>query len=247
MSTTYAEICQFISDAGMDILTDESSNDDARACYYLSVLGTSFKVFIGLEDDGRLIQIHAYPRSHELAGASPTAWELVHELLNEFNKDIRYGRWAIDDDGDARVHFSLFIEDAPFTRRQLVRIHFLLCDLMIYQAQLLQIQSKLDHRVPRRLFGLTAAAIQTVIDHPSEIDIIVQAIHATEQQAHQLHDVIGKVFVVPELSTYPSDGEVGEEGGEDTGAQPSEDSEQAAVSREQKVTGRCSRRISPLH
>jgi len=251
MTTTYAELCQFINDAGMDIITDEDNNQETRLSYFLTLLGTSFKVYIDLQDSGRLVQIYAYPRNHRVPGVSPMAQELLHEMLNEFNKEIRYGRWSVDDDGDARVHFSLFVEDAPLTRRQLARIHFLLTDLMIHQAQMLQIQAKVDRRVTSRLYGVSAAAVQAVIDYPSEIDVIVKAIHATDAQTHLLHDVIGKVFVVPESgdneSNNRSDGDQVE--GNDTEVSTLDDSGQEAADSisDGEAGSRRRSRSSPLH
>jgi len=252
MSTTFEEVCLFINDAGMDILTDVDNNNETRVCYYLTLLGTSFKIYIDLQDNGRLVQIYAYPRNHRVAGVSHEALDLVHELLNDFNKDIRYGRWSIDSDGDARVHFSLFIEDAPFTRRQLARIHFLLSDLMIYQAQMLHIQAKLDYRISSRLFGLNAVAVQSVIDYPSEIDVILQAIHATEPQAHLLHDVIGKIFVTAETVTEPTDEEPDDNDASDSGDRNSRGegqggSSQAASELQETNTRPRARRASILH
>jgi len=250
MSTTYAELCQFINDAGMDIITDEGNNQETRLSYYMSLLGTSFKIYIDLQDSGRLVQIYAYPRNHREPGVSPTALDYVHDMLNEFNKEIRYGRWSIDDDGDARVHCSLFVEDAPLTRRQLARIHFLLADLMIHQAQMLQIQAKLDRRVPSRLYGVSAVAVQAVIDFPSEIDVILKAIHATEAQKHLLHEVIGKVYVAPESSDLPSDDETedGEAGSSDSGSPTAEASGQSATAvSNSSESRRRTRRSSALH
>lgn len=244
MTTTYTELCQFINDAGMDIITDEDNNHETRVSYYLTLLGTSFKIYIDLQDDGRLVQIYAYPRNHRVPGVSPTAQDFLHDMLNEFNKEIRYGRWSIDDDGDARVHLSLFLEDAPLTRRQLARIHFLLADLMIYQAQMLQIQAKLDHRVSSRLYGVSAAAVQAVIDYPSAIDGIVQAIHATEAQTRLLNDVIGKVFVTPDPSDDASDGS------DDDGTPTSEGTGSSAGDTDvtgRQAASRRTRRNSPLH
>lgn len=259
MTTTYTELCQFINDAGMDIITDEDNNQETRVSYYLMLLGTSFKIYIDLQDSGRLVQIYAYPRSHDAPGVSPIAQELLHEMLNEFNREIRYGRWSIDDDGDARVHLSLFVEDAPLTRRQLARIHFLLADLMIHQAQMLQIQAKLDHRISSRLYGVSAAAVQAVIDHPSAIDTIVQAIHASEAQARLLHDVIGKAFVTPEHNDDSSDdaddpdhsGTSNESGtGSDNGTSASEGTDSSAADigvTDSQTARRRTRRKSPLH
>lgn len=255
MTTSYAELCQFINDAGMDLITDEDNSQETRLSYFLTLLGTSFKVYIDLQDSGRLVQIYAYPRNHRVPGVSSMAQELLHEMLNEFNKEIRYGRWSVDDDGDARVHFSFFVEDAPLTRRQLARIHFLLVDLMIHQAQMLQIQAKLDRRVSSRLYGVSGAAVQAVIDYPSEIDAIVKAIHATEAQTHLLHDVIGKVFVVPESGDDFSDDSSNSSSGGDasggaaTGTPSSSDSGQAAANGISggQTTSRRTRRSSSLH
>jgi len=250
MSTNYAELCQFINDAGMDLITDEDNNKETRVSYYMSLLGTSFKIYIDLQDSGRLVQIYAYPRTHREPGVNPSALVYVHELLNEFNKEIRYGRWSIDEDGDARVHCSLFVEDSPLTRRQLARIHFLLADLMIHQAQMLQIQAKLNRRVPSLLYGVSAVAVQAVIDFPSEIDVIEKAIHATEAQKHLLHDVIGKVYVGSEFSDVSPDDEIEEVEAfsSDSGSQISEESGQSATAvSDSSVPRRRTRRASSLH
>lgn len=230
MTTTYAELCQFINDAGMDIITDEDNNNETRISYFLRLLSISLKVYIELQDDGRLVQIYAYPRSHRKAVTSPAAWEYLQERLNEFNMEVRYGRWSIDEEGDARVHVSLFIEDAPLMRRQLARIHFLLSDLMIYQAQVLQIQGCLESHGPSLLFGISGAAVKAVIDHPSEIEAIAEAIHATPPQKRLLYEVIGKVCPATATNDEPSgDASDGSNNGSDTGDASADESGPSAA------------------
>lgn len=198
MTTTLKQLREFITDAGMDILPYKEGTQEKTLAYIYPLLGTSLKVFITLEDDGRLVQIYAYPRSHKLKNISDEAFDQLNQTLNEFNYEIRYGRWSMDDDGDTRVHFSFFIEDTPFTRRQLSRIHFLLADLMIYQAQVLQIEAHINKPVPRLLVGLSGAAIQAAINFPSDIDAILQAINANTLQSKLLYDVIGLAYMEPD-------------------------------------------------
>ena len=209
MATTYNELCQFINDAGFDVCLEENNEDETRVCYHVSVIGTLFEVYVHLREQGRELEVLAFPRPHEQPGVSDNAIDHVQELLNYFNNDIRYGRWSVDEDGDSNVHFSFILEDAPLTRRQLARFNHLLIDLMIHQAQMLQIQAKSDRCIAPRLFGLSAAAVQAVVDAPEQIDVVLQAIHATEQQAYLLHDVIGSVYTTSkdELSDLNEDGQ----------------------------------------
>jgi len=72
----------------------------------------------------------------------------------------------------------------------------------------------------------------------------------TEAQTHLLHDVIGKVYVVPESSDVPSDDETedGEAGSSDSGSQITEESGQSATAvSDSSVPRRRTRRASSLH
>lgn len=195
VSTTLPEVVRFITDLGYDPVDREEHALNNTVCYYLYTLNSRLKVYVTLENDGSIVQIYGYPYSHSLEYINPQAKLHLLEMLNSFNAKLRYGRWSIDNDGDSRVHFSLFLEDSALTRRQLARINFLLSDLMIHQGQLLQMQARMPSPLEHRLLGLSAAVLKAVIDHPDALNDIIVATRASKDMARCLYEVAGKEFI----------------------------------------------------
>lgn len=191
MTTHLSHVTQLIMDLGCDPIDADEHAADNTVCYLVSTLSTSLKVYAILENKGALLQIYAYPYSQNLDDISPDARLLLLEMVNTFNNALRYGRWSIDDDGDARVHFSLFLENSPLTHRQLARIHFLLSDLMVHQGQLLQMQARIPYPLEHRFHGVSAAVLKAAMDHPEAIEDILKATHASKDMARCLYEAIG--------------------------------------------------------
>lgn len=198
MSTTLPEVIRFITDLGYDPIDREEHALNDTACYYLYALNSRLKVYVTLENDGAILQIYAYPYSQNLDHINPQAKLHLLEMINSFNAKLRYGSWSVDDEGDSRVHFSLFLEDGALTRRQLARINFLLSDLMIHQGQLLQMQARLPSPLEHRFHGLSAAVLKAVIDHPDALDDFIIATRASRDMAHCLYEAAGKEFTCDE-------------------------------------------------
>ena len=205
MPTTLEDILTFVNDLGCAPVDQDEHAPNQTVCYYLPVLEARLKIFITLENHGRLVQIYAYPYSQNLEQITPGCWELLHSLLNDFNSKVRYGRWSVDHEGDSRVQFSQFIEDAPFTRRQLSRIHFLMADLMVHQAQLLQMQARIQRPLQKSLFAVSGAVLQAVLDHPDALADIIAAVSAKSDVAKLLHEMAGKPFHEDEADAIGSD------------------------------------------
>lgn len=197
MTTSIETLKTYLHDADLDTVTEDALDENVL-CYYLPTPYFNLKIYLAVEEDGAIVQLHAYPEGLGLKDLTAETRERLHELVGEFNFKYRYGRWSIDEDGDPRVHFTFFVEDAPLTRRQLARVHNILSDLAVHQAQTLQIVAITGEPIRFMMGNVSAVAVQTVIDHPSLIDQVIKAVHGKKFTAKLLHEVISKPYVSPE-------------------------------------------------
>ena len=184
-------IKEYVTDAGFDVIHDDGKE---TFHYYYRMLETTLKIYATVERGGAMLQFYVYPTGLGLAAGRTEALDLLHQTCNEFNQLFYYGRWSVDHEGDPRVSFCFILEDAGFTRRQLARLHHILSDLVIYQAQVLQLESKLETRLNHGVYGLSAVAVRTAVDFPSRLDDIAAALKLDGHATQLLHDVAGKPY-----------------------------------------------------
>lgn len=217
MATSLKEVSGYLHDLGVDVAEDDINEIDEMLHYSFDAHLTRFKVYMHVEHHGRLLQCYAYPRPNNTEILSEPIRQQLLERVNEFNTEIRYGRWTIDEEGDSRVHFSFILEDAPLSRRQLARIHFLLSDLVVHQAHALQIESQTGMPCSGNLIGLSAISLMAAHHHPSLVESIAASIKASSSQAKVLYAMAGVPYV--NNGDDEDDDETSSEGQSDFGMQ----------------------------
>lgn len=217
MATSLKQVCEYLNDLSIDVDEDNIDESGEMLHYSFDAHLTRFKVYMHVENEGRLLQCFAYPRPNNTELLSESIRQQLLERINEFNTEIRYGRWTIDDEGDSRVNFVFILEDAPLSRRQLARIHFLLSDLVVHQAHALQIESQTGMSPTGELISLSAVSLMAAHHHPSLVETIATSIKASTTQARVLYAMAG----VPYVESEPDDDgdEVGQDGQSDFGMQ----------------------------
>jgi len=196
MATTLTVLKKLLNDQAIDLIEEltDTSDGNERVCYQFDAGPARLKVYAHIINDGRLLQIYAYPAPHHLGPLTPAIVERLQGRVAEFNDNFRYGRWTLDSDGDGCVNFGLFLEDSELTARQLARIHFILRDLVLHQAQILQLDALLPAPAPSYIVGLTATAVMAAVQHPSLVRDICRVLRASNAQAEALHAAAGVAY-----------------------------------------------------
>lgn len=158
------EIAIILNDIGENICEAESSIDSGRICYYITAQCTQMKILVQIDEDSELIQINGYPEPIQTK-ADQINYKTL-KLLNIFNRDIKYGRWTVDEDGDFRVQFSIFLLDGKITRRTLAKINYIIRDIGFSQANMLRLQSIIDADISPDYECISTCIIRECIDDP---------------------------------------------------------------------------------
>lgn len=196
MATTLEQVREYLNDLGVEIVAIDAERE--QIMFYLYPLNLALRCYINLSTDGKYLAFTCYPDITGKQPLDPARREQVLERLNEFNHRWAYGRWALDQDDDPQVNFQLHLEDALLTRRQLWRVIFILKDLVILQAQCLQllIVAGIDEPVSEVL--LSGTALNAASRHPSRVADIARALHLAPSASRMLHELVGETFVEPE-------------------------------------------------
>lgn len=200
MGTTLELLKTYLHDMDINIESEENSDAGPELRYYFIAMGTSLMVNLRLENGGELVQFNIYPRAHQLDSLPIATWEVLQETVNSFNMHVRYGRWTYDSDGDVRVNFSYHLDDQAFTRRQLARMHFILGDLVAFQAQHLQIIQHTGMALPECTTGLSGSAVLAAHENPELVSSIITGTHANERVARLLQYGVYAMAYHPKLN-----------------------------------------------
>ena len=147
----------------------------------------------------------------ETADAASQALDLdqQNDLPNELPVDTAWddiyvgnsgsgGGDSLDEDGDARVSFQIFLEDAELTRRQLWSVIFIIKDMVVHQAQSLQILMATGLTTRYSEVELSGVAIHAALANPSRVGEIAAAAGLPPSHARLLHDIVGETWVDPD-------------------------------------------------
>lgn len=196
MATTLEQVCSYLNDIGVGL--EQVENDKDQVMFFLGPLNLSIKVFANIRRNGRMVTISCYPLITRTAPLDALRREQVLDRINDFNHDFSYGRWSLDEDGDARVSFQIFLEDAELTRRQLWSVIFIIKDMVVHQAQSLQILMATGLTTRYSEVELSGVAIHAALANPSRVGEISAAAGLPPSHARLLHEIVGETWVDPE-------------------------------------------------
>ncbi|MCC2636585.1 MAG: hypothetical protein K0Q68_304 [Moraxellaceae bacterium] len=194
MATTIEQVCGYLNDLGVSV--SEVDRDNEQILFFLSPLNLSLRCYINLRSEGKYIVVTCYPEIVNQAPLAPLRREQVLERLNAFNCDFIYGRWGLGDNEEPRVTFPLHLEDAALTHRQIWSVIFILKDLVILQAQSLQLLIGAGIQAPVEEALLSGIAISAALGHPSRVAEIAHVLCLQPAAAHALHELVGETATV---------------------------------------------------
>jgi hypothetical protein len=196
MATTLEQVCGYLNDIGVGLEEDE--RDTNQVMFFLRPLNLSLKVYANIRREGKMITLTCLPRVTRTEPLDALRREQVLDRINDFNQNFVYGRWSLDEDGDTRVTFQIFLEDAELTRRQLWSVIYIIKDMVAHQAQSLQILIATGLKARYSEVELSGVAIQAALANPSRVGEIAAACALPPCHARLLHEIVGETWIDPE-------------------------------------------------
>ncbi len=193
MATSFEQVNQFLTDIGIGI--EEADENKGQIRFFVSPQNLRLNCYVNLRNGGSYLNITCYPQMSARGLLDGARREQVLDRLNKFNFDYSYGRWSLDHEDDPRVNFTIFLSDAELTRRQLWSVLFIIKDLVITQAQILQllISCGIDERYNEVV--LSGVALNAAINNPSKVGDVCKALCLSHSASRTLFDVVGQVYV----------------------------------------------------
>lgn len=196
MATTLEQVCGYLNDIGVGL--EQVENDKDQVMFFLGPLNLSIKVYANIRRDGKLVTIACYPLITRTQELDALRREQVLDRINDFNHNFLYGRWSLDEDGDTRVTFQIYLEDAELTRRQLWSVIYIIKDMVVHQAQSLQILIATGLSARYSEVELSGVAIQAALANPSRVSEIAAATGLPPCHARLLHEIVGETWIDPD-------------------------------------------------
>lgn len=192
MATSLEQVKQYLNDLGVGI--DEVDEERRQVKFFLGPLNLQLLCFANVSRDGTYMSVTSYPQIANKRPLDAMRREQVLERINSFNQQYAYGRWSMDEDEDVRVNFQILLQDAELTRRQLWMVIYLMKDLVILQAQCLQLLIVAGIEQPYREALLSGIAVSAALDNPSRVAEVCEALCLSPAASRLLHDVVGTVY-----------------------------------------------------
>lgn len=206
MATSIEQVKQYLNDLGVGI--DEVDEERRQVKFFLGPLNLQLLCFANVSRDGTYLSVTSYPQIARKRPLDPLRREQVLERINSFNQQYAYGRWSLDEDEDVRVNFQILLQDSELTRRQLWMVIYLMKDLVILQAQCLQLLIVAGIEQPYREELLSGIALSAALDNPSRVGEVCDALCLSSQASRLLHEAVGATYEEPALEL--EDSEAGE-------------------------------------
>jgi len=193
MATSFEQVNQYLIDIGIGV--EEADEEKGQFRFFVHPQNLRLNCYVNLRNGGNYLNITCYPQTSAAGPLGAVRREQLLERINKFNLDYSYGRWSLDHEDDPRVTFTIFLSDAELTRRQLWSVIFIIKDLVITQAQCLQllISCGIDERCNEVL--LSGVALNAAINNPSKVGDVCKALCLSHSASRTLFDVVGQVYV----------------------------------------------------